>query len=351
VEISNHKSQDVDPQSTPDTAGAELGGSSALAARLSGSTEPRLNKFGPWAALSLLVLMFITFSIASPHVFFTIANMRVIIVGQASILILALAIIVPLRGGDFDLSVSSVMILSGCVVGQLAAHGAPALVACVVGFLVGPLTGLVNGIIVVTFGIDSFIATLGSLTILSGLATLVSGGSLVSSFPLFLTEWAPRNVLGLPITVWIGWIFALVLWYAFELTPSGRYLLFIGGNRSSAYLAGLRVSAYRRGAFLVSGTLSAIAGLLFAGTLGSVDPSAGSAYLLPPLTAVFLGASAIKPGRYNIVGTLVALYLLAVGISGLELLGLQGWISDVFNGACLIGAVGFSMLFRRGRAV
>jgi ribose transport system permease protein len=131
------------------------------------------------------------------------------------------------------------------------------------------------------------------------------------------------------------------------LTPCGRYLLFIGGNPGAAQLAGLRVNALRQGAFLVSATLGAVTGLLFTGALGSVDPSAGAAYLLPPVTAAFLGASAIKLGRFNVAGTLVAIYLLAVGIMGLQLLGLQGWIIDVFDGACLIFAVGFSVLIRR----
>jgi ribose transport system permease protein len=134
------------------------------------------------------------------------------------------------------------------------------------------------------------------------------------------------------------------------MTPCGRYLLFIGGNRDAAELAGLRVNAFRQGAYVASGTLSALAGLLFAGSLGAVDPTSGGAYLLPPVTAAFLGASAIKLGRFNVVGTLVAIYLLAVGITGLQLLGLQSWIADVFNGACLIVAMAFAIFFRRVKA-
>jgi ribose transport system permease protein len=147
--------------------------------------------------------------------------------------------------------------------------------------------------------------------------------------------------------VWAGWILALLIWYIFELTPLGRYMLFIGGNRSAAQLAGLQVKTIRQSGYLITATLAAVAGLLYAGSLGSVDPSSSGSYLLAPITAAFLGASAVKIGRFNVIGTLVAIYLLVIGITGLELLGAQYWISDVFNGGCLVVAVGFSILIRR----
>lgn len=312
-----------------------------------GSRAPlRLSTLGPWAVPLLLVILFVAFTILAPRTFGTVANVRAMIGGQATIVLLAMAFIVPLRSGDFDLSVSAVMILSACALGVLTAHGNSVVVACALALLIGPVVGVINGLLVVKFGIDSFIATLGSLTILSGLATLISSGAVITTFPTAVTGFASHDFLGLPTPVWAGWLIALMLWYVFESTPLGRYLLFIGGNRDAARLAGLRVSAFRQGAFIISGTLSALAGLLFSGALGSVDPYAGMAYLLPPVTAAFLGASAVKLGRVNVVGTLVAIYLLAVGITGLQLLGLQSWIVDVFNGACLIVAVGFTRLFR-----
>lgn len=307
-----------------------------------------LASLGPWAVPFLLVVLFIAFSIAAPETFLSFSNVRVMIAGQATVLLLAMAVIIPLRVGDFDLSVPSVMVVSGCTIGVLTANGQPALVACAVGLAIGPVVGLINGLLVVQFGIDSIIATLGTLTILTGLATLISDGSLISTFPVGLTDFASHKWLGLPTTVWAGWIIALAIWYVFEFTPCGRYMLFTGGNPGAADLAGLPVTKLRVGAFIVSGTLGAFAGLLFSGALGSVDPTAGAAYLLPPITAAFLGASAIKLGRFNVMGTIVAIYLLAVGITGLQLLGLQSWIADVFNGACLIVAVGFAILFRRG---
>jgi ribose transport system permease protein len=307
----------------------------------------RQSAAGPRAVPLLLVLMFAFFSIAAPDTFWSAVNVRVMITGQAVILLLAMAFIIPLRAGVFDLSVSAVMILSGATYGVLTADHWPALAAGILSVLIGPVAGLVNGLLVLGVGIDSFIATLGTMTVMAGLATLVAGDNVVTTFPAGLTRFADARFLGFTTPVWAGWIVALVLWYVFEWTPCGRYLLFIGGNTRAAQLAGLRVSAFRLGAFLASATLASLTGLLYAGSLGSVDPTAGTAYLLPPVTAAFLGASAIKLGRFNVAGTLIAIYLLAVGITGLQLLGLQGWISDVFNGGCLIIAVGFAVLIRR----
>lgn len=317
--------------------------------RSEGHQDPSLSwsAAGPWVVPLLLAVLFIAFSIAAPRTFASLANVRVMIGGQATVVLLALAVLAPLRASDFDLSISAVMILTGVTLGVLTAHNYPVAAACCLAALIGPAVGVINGWLVVRFGIDSFIATLGTMTILGGLAGLISRNALITSIPTELTHFAAHRFLGFGTSVWAGWIIALSLWYVFELTPCGRYLLFIGGNRGAAHLAGLRVNAFRQGAFIFSGTLSSVAGLLYAGLLGAVSPSAGSTYLLQPITAAFLGASAIKLGRFNVLGTLVAIYLLAVGITGLQLLGLQDWIANVFNGACLIAAVGFTILFRR----
>lgn len=308
-----------------------------------------ISRVGPWAVPIFLVLLFIGFSIATPA-FGTVDNARIIITNQAVVVLLGMAIIVPLRTGDFDLSVSSVMIVSGATIGVMHSNGYSGWAAIGLAVVVGPVVGLINGVLVVRVGIDSFIATLGTLTILTGVVSLMTKGALITTFPEGLTGFAEHRILNFPMPVWVGWAIALGLWYVFEKTPAGRYMLFIGGNRGSAQLAGLRVNAYRQGAFLVSGTLSAIAGVMFAGGLGSVDPSSGTSYLLPPIAAAFLGASAITIGRFNVVGTLFAIYMLAVGITGLQLVGLDRWIANVFNGVSLLLAMAFAILLKKASA-
>jgi ribose/xylose/arabinose/galactoside ABC-type transport system permease subunit len=128
-----------------------------------------LSKAGPWAIPALAVILYIGFSIAAPHTFASFANLRAMIGGQAVVLLLAMAVIFPMRAGDFDLSVSAVMILTGCAVGVLTEHHVTPVLACLLAVLIGPAVGAINGILVVRMGIDGLIATLGTLTIMGEL--------------------------------------------------------------------------------------------------------------------------------------------------------------------------------------
>jgi ribose transport system permease protein len=185
---------------------------------------------------------------------------------------------------------------------------------------------------------------------LRGLHSAAALSRLPATVPQDLIELCRRSIFDLSLSVWVGWFLALAVWYVFECTPVGRYLLFIGSSISAAKLAGLRVNAYRQGVYIISGTIRAVAGILLAGTIGSVNPTACGSYLLPPITAAFLGASVIKLGRVNVAGTLVAICLLAVGVTGLQMLDFDSWISDVSNGAFLIFAVGLTLFLRKGSA-
>jgi ribose transport system permease protein len=142
---------------------------------------------------------------------------------------------------------------------------------------------------------------------------------------------------------------ALVIWYVFEYTPLGRRMLFVGKSREVARLNGIRVDRVRAGALVASSVLATLAGIVYAGVLGSADPFSGLNFLLPAFAAAFLGATSINPGRFNPWGTFIAVYFLATGITGLSMFGIPLWVTSVFNGAALIVAVTLSQ-FARGRA-
>jgi ribose transport system permease protein len=326
----------------PQAPGRE-GGTDARRGRDRVRPTTRRNPLERYAMLFLAVVLYAVFSLISPHVFFTGANARVMVTSQATTLLLALAATLILRAGQFDVSLSAIMILSGCLVGVLSGkYGVPPWAAVIVALLAGGIAGALNGFFVVVVGVDGLVVTLGMLTLLMGVGNAISSSNLVTSIPPALVQFAGRRFLQLPVVVWIGWGTAAILWYVFEFTPVGRSLLFVGGNLSTARLAGLRVTSLRVWAFVAAGLMSALAGVLLAGTLGSMDPGSGGAYLLSPYAAAFLGATAILPGRFNIAGTLVGLYLLTIGITGLNLIGVQSWVSDVFYGAALIIAVTFA---------
>jgi ribose transport system permease protein len=304
-------------------------------------------RYGVVIALGLL---FLGFSIALPSTFPTWPDVQTMVNSQALVLMLALGLTLPLRAGDFDLSIAGTLGASGALTAQLITHGHGLAVAIIGALGLGLLVGLVNGILIVKVGVDAFIVTLGMGTALGGLAYAITGSQVLSQFPNGLLEIARTNFLGLPALTWYGWLLVLIAWFVYERTPLGRYLLFVGGSRESARLAGLPVDRLRMFAFIGSALISAITGVMLTSSIGALDPSLSGQFLLQPFTAAFLGATTITVGRFNAVGTLVGVYLLVVGITGLQLLGVEPWVTDVFNGGMLVLAVTFARIAAKSRA-
>lgn len=306
--------------------------------------------FAKYAVILVLVLLVLVFSVWMPSTFATAGNFKVMVNSQTIILVLAVAATIVLRTGEFDLSLGNLMAFSAVLLGVLTAAGVSGPIAALCVIAVGLAVGFVNGFLVVKVGVNSLITTLGMLTILAGLAFALTGGRRADTYPKSLSGIVNTEVFGLPLLTFYGWLLVLALWYVYEKTPIGRRLLFIGGNPDAARLTGVRVDRVKIGAFVAASGLATLAGILISGYLGSVDPGIGSSYLLAPFAAAFLGATTIKPGRYNAFGTLAGLYLLTVGITGLQLLGGAIWVSDVFNGAALILAVSLGQIAGRRNA-
>jgi ribose transport system permease protein len=301
-----------------------------------------------FALVGLLIALYLVCLAFLPE-FRSTSILQVMVNSQAIVLLLALTATIVLRTGDFDLSIPAVMVSSAAVVAVLSQKGlSPALVIPLT-LLMGLAVGLVNAVLVVRVGVDSFITTLGMFTAFTGIGYAITDSKVVVGVPDLFINLARSKILGLPLTTWYAWILVIVLWYVYQRTPLGRYLLFIGGNRDSARLAGINVQRIRMGAFAVSGVLGAAIGILLAGNLGAIDPSIGNQYLLSPFAAVFLGATTIAVGRFNSIGTMVALYLLVVGITGLQIMGAESWVNNVFNGVALMLAVTLAKLAGRHR--
>ena len=156
--------------------------------------------------------------------------------------------------------------------------------------------------------------------------------------------------LGIPLSFYYAMVVATLAWYVFTYTPVGRRLLVVGRGREVARLSGIRVGAVRWGSLVAASMLGAFAGVLYAGTSGAASPTSGLELLLPAFAAAFLGATAINPGRFNAWGTVVAVYFLVTGITGLQLLGAQSYVQNLFYGAALIFAVTLSQFVRKRRA-
>ena len=278
-----------------------------------------------YALLGAWVIVIILFSILLPHTFLTRADFESILGSQAVLVVLALGLLVPLTAGDYDLSVAAILTMSSMTVAVLnAQQGVPIGWAVAAALGVGIVSGAINGGLIVVLGLDAFIVTLGTATILSGLTLWISASNTIGNISQTLINVViVDRFLGVPLEFYYGLVLCIVFWYAFEHLPVGRRLLFVGRGRSVARLSGLNVGRVRWAAFIVSGLISALAGVMYAGTTGAADPTSGASFLLPAYAAVFLGATSISPGRFNAWGTIIAVYFLVTGITGLQLLGVQ----------------------------
>ena len=331
----------------PQESGSRLTGEAA------GGTGRRRSPLGETVGRYMVPLLFLVltayFAITLPN-FRTSVNLVSMADAQSIILMLAIVACFQLRMGEFDLSLVSTMVLSGALVARLTQEG-DGLTTCLLAVgLAALVIGTVNGFLVVVLGVDAFVTTLGILTLVGGLVHWVTGSTAVVTVPDPIVSLARTDVLGLTSATWIGWLFVLVAWYVFDFTPLGRQLLFVGGNRDVARLAGVGVDRIRFLGFVGGAIVAAFIGLLLLGQLGAADPSTTNQYLLPPFAAVFLGAATIRLNQFNALDTLFALYLLAVGVTGLQLMGAPTWVSSAFNGTALVVAVTLARLAGRKAA-
>ncbi len=307
-----------------------------------------LRRLLPYTLLGVLVVEYLVFLAIRPETFLNLNAITTILSSQAPLLIATLGVTLTLIVREFDLTVGANLVFVDVLVAALAVnHGFSLPAALVVAVAAGVLVGVVNAALVVGLGIDSFIATLGMSTLLTGISLWAAGSTIISNVPSALIVVAGTQLLGIPLVVFYAFGLAVVLWYVYNYLPVGRYLYFVGANPEVARLAGIRSSRIKAGAFVFSALIIAVAGVMQAGTVGSADPTAGASFMLPAFAAAFLGATAVRIGKFNVWGTMIASYLLFTGITGLALLGHTGWVQDAFNGVALLVAVIAARFARR----
>lgn len=295
----------------------------------------------------LVILMFgliLLFSILLPTTFPTMLNVRAILSDKAIIALLSLAAMIPMVAGRIDLTVGYGIVLWHILAISLQTlYGFPWPAAVAIVLVLGVLIGALNGLLVEVARIDSFIATLGTGTVLYAVALWHTGGrQMVGALPDAFYAINGTFVFGLPITAIYVLIITFVLWIALEYTPVGRYLYAIGANQRAAELNGIPTRKFVIGAFVISGLMAALAGVLLASKLRIGQASVGLEFLLPALVGAFLGSTTIKPGRVNVWGTIVGVMILAVGISGIQQFGGSFWVEPLFNGTTLLIAIGIA---------
>jgi ribose transport system permease protein len=315
------------------------------------------------SAIYIFVVLFAIFAIITPRTFLTPGTWLVLLDAQSITVLAAIAVLIPLVNGVFNLAIGAEVGFAVILVAVLQTKlNMPWGLAIAVAILIGAFIGLVSGLIITKGRIDSFIATLGmSSILLAGLAFLSENRQIIGlqdGFRLFATGGLPlvpdNPNFKLTNPVFIMLLVAFIVWYVLERTPVGRRMYAAGYNPDGARLSGVNVARLQIASLVAGGIIAALAGVLLASRINAGDPTVGPGLLLPALTAVFLGSTQFKGGRFNVWGTVISVYVLAVGIKGLQLLGAQNWVSDLFNGVALLAAVGLSRWERtakRGSAI
>ncbi len=296
-----------------------------------------------WAAL------IIVYSFTEPNLFPHTGTYQTIFGSQQPLVFMTMALTCTIVVGEFvDLSVPAVFGFAATILPVLnVTHGWGVWPASLVAILATVVVGAVQGFLVVKLNVNTIVVTLGMSTLLEGVSLWMSDETSISGVPASFGNIANKDVGGLPVDFYYGLALVLVFAYILWATPLGRHMRFVGASREVSRLSGVRVDRIRFGSFIFAGLLSGVGGVIASAALGGYDASSSDSYLLPVFAAVFLSTAIFEPGRFNPLGTLVGIYFLATGILGLQLLGLQSWVSQVFYGGILVIAVTISTLLRR----
>jgi ribose transport system permease protein len=294
------------------------------------------------SAVYLWLGFMLLFGILSPDTFLTSTTYNVVFSNGVVTCVLALAFLIPLTCGQYDLSIGGLMALSLALMVYLSVHSslAPGLIAVIA---VGSCTavGAVSGFIVVRLRVNSFIATLGmSQVLLAGVVLISDNTQIVGQFSEGWKSAGNGSFLGIPIVLYYLLAIAVVIWYVLEYTRPGRYLFATGGNQEAARLSGVRTSRVIWMSLVASGALAGLAGVVASMRSPIFTSSIGPGYLFPAIAAVFLGASQLSQ-RPNVWGTLIAYFALAFGVQGILLSASDAgvWAQPLFQGVSLIVAV------------
>ena len=300
--------------------------------------------------LAGLLLLCAALWIATPH-FMTVSNLLNVVEQSAIIGVLAVGMTFVILTGGIDLSVGSLVALSGIVFGLAVQAGAPLSVAILAALGVGALCGIVNGGLVTAGHLPPFIATLGMMSVARGLALVLSDGRPISGFDASFRTLSTGRFLGIPLSTLLMLASYGVAAFVLSRTVLGRFVYAVGGNEEATALSGVNVKAVKVTVYAISGLAAALTSLILIARLNSAQPIAGISYELDAIAAVVIGGASLLGGSGSAIGTLVGALIMAVLRNGLNLLGVSSYVQQIAIGTVIVIAVLVDMtLHRRARA-
>ncbi len=300
-------------------------------------------QFDRFSGLYLWLTFLVVFGAWKPDLFLTTATLHSVASANAATALLALAVLIPLCAGAYDLSAGATMNLATVVAVWLQTNRGVSMVpAIVAAVLVGATVGALNGFLVVKLHVNSFIATLGTSSVVLAVQAMIVGAT--QPVPPESSAWAQittTTIFGFQVVVLYVLIIAGAVWWLLTRMTAGRYIYAVGGNPIASRLAGVPVGRHVSLSFVLSGLIAGVGGVLY-GSLYGPSLTYGSALLLPAFAAAFLGSVLLR-GKFNVWGTVAAVYILATGIQGLQFVTSAQWLGSLFNGVVLVVAVAFAM--------
>jgi ribose transport system permease protein len=307
----------------------------------------RLTKQREFVIFLIVAAVFVFMSFASP-VFFTQGNLLSVLLGLSIESMMAVGMVILMVGGGFDMSVGSVLGLTGIAVAWLLTHGVPTVPAVLLGLLLGVLIGMWNGLIVAKLKINPFVTTLASLSIFRGLSYIITSGRNISGLPDGFQLIGQARYFGVQLPI----IFAIIILVVSDiLLRNSRFLrqnYYIGGNEKAALLSGINVDRMTIFSYTLTAVLAAWAGIVFTARMGSASCQAGTGWELRVITAVILGGASLKGGSGTVFGTFLGVFLMALITNALTLLGVDIYWQQFVVGIVLITAVAIDTLGRMG---
>ena len=333
------------------------GGSADPAARSIGARRSRFTRASGllrWETLLLVILALLVVEGSRLSKFFlTGPNFANLTSAVMEVAIVALPMTLIIITGEIDLSVESMIGLSGAILGWLWAAGVPLEVGIPIVLVVGALGGLLNGLLVARVGLPSLVVTLGTLALFRGFANVVLGPTAISNFPAGFTAFGFGNIPGttIPWTLIVFAVLGVVFWLVTHATWIGRQVFAVGKNKDAARYSGVRVGTLKTALFVVAGLVAAFAGVILTARFSSARADNGTGLTLTIVTIVLLGGVDINGGKGTITGVILAVFTLAVLQSALRLAGVSGEYQGVAVGLLLIGSVTAPYLARQTRSL
>ena len=305
-------------------------------------TENRLSFSQVWqryGTLGILAILLVALAVLRPEYFFKPTTITQILSQSSVNILIALGEFFAILIAGIDLSVGSVVALSGMFMAKLMVAGVSPLLSVLLGILMGAVLGFINGLLVNSTGLHPFIITLGTQAIFRGVTLIISDSSAVFGFPAGFTRFMAQRIAYVPVAALIAIAVALVLAFLTVQTKLGRNIYALGGNRESAWYSGINIKLHTMIVFVISGICAGIAGVVLLGRVGSAEPAAATGFETYAIAAAIIGGTSFFGGKGKIFGVVMGGLIIGVINFGMNLLSVSSTLQQVVMGILIIGSV------------